>query len=70
LEAVQNAVGRDYVILWRQKASDVIFPDDVETIRRDLAEGCKQLQGYHYQIVLSELQTLSGHPDRLPREVR
>jgi hypothetical protein len=23
------------------------------------------LQGFHYQIVLRELQTLSGHPDRL-----
>jgi hypothetical protein len=51
--------------MWRQKASDVVFPDDVETIRRDLEQGCKQLQGYHYQIVLRELQTLSGHPNRL-----
>ena len=65
LEAVQNAVGQDYVIMWRQKASDVVFPDDVETIRRDLEEGCRQLQGFHYQIVLRELQTLSGHPKRL-----
>ena len=65
LEAVQRAVGQEYVIMWRQKASDVVFPDDVETIRRDLEKGCKQLQGYHYQIVLRELQTLSGHPDRL-----
>jgi hypothetical protein len=23
------------------------------------------LQGFHYQIVLRELQTLSGHPNRL-----
>ena len=46
LEAVQNAVGQDYVIMWRQKASDVVFPDDVETIRRDLEEGCKQFQGF------------------------
>jgi hypothetical protein len=65
LEAVQKAVGQDYVIMWRQKASDVVFPDDIETIRRDLEQGCKQLQGHHYQIVLRELQTLSGHPDRL-----
>ena len=65
LETVQEAVGQDYVIMWRQKASDVVFPDDVETIRRDLEQGCKQLQGFHYQIVLRELQTLSGHPDRL-----
>jgi hypothetical protein len=49
----------------------VVFPDDepgrpaAATIRRDLEEGCKQLQGFHYQIVLRELQALSGHPDRL-----
>ena len=65
MEAVQRAVGQDYVIMWRQKASDVVFPDDVETIRRDLEGGCRRLQGFHYQIVLRELQTLSGHPDRL-----
>jgi hypothetical protein len=28
------------------KASDVVFPDKVATIRRDLEEGCKQLQGF------------------------
>ena len=65
METVQEAVGQDYVIMWRQKASDVVFPDDVETIHRDLEQGCKQLQGFHYQIVLRELQTLNGHPDRL-----
>jgi hypothetical protein len=45
----------------------VVFPDDVETIRRDLEEGCRQLQGFHYQIVALQaaMQTLSGHPDRL-----
>ena len=48
-----------------QKATDVVFPDDVETIRRDLGEGCKQLQDYHYQIALRDLRTLGGHPDRL-----
>ena len=43
----------------------MVFLDDVETIRRDLEQGCRQLQGHRYQIVLRELQTLSGHPDRL-----
>jgi hypothetical protein len=76
LEAVQKAVGQDYVIMWRQKASDVVFPDDepgrpaAATIRRDLEQGFKQLQGFHYQIVLRELQILSGHPDRRPRGAR
>jgi hypothetical protein len=46
LEAVQHAVGQDYVIMWRQKASDVVFPDDVETIHHDLEEECRQLQSF------------------------
>jgi hypothetical protein len=25
-------VGQDYVIMWRQKASDVVFPDDIDVI--------------------------------------
>jgi hypothetical protein len=65
LAAVQDAVGQDYVIMWRQKASDVVFPDSLDIIRRDLEDGLRQLQGFYYQIVLRELQTLSGHPDRL-----
>lgn len=46
MEAVQRAVRQDCVIMWRQKASDVVFPDEVVTFRRDLEEGCKQLQGF------------------------
>ena len=53
------------VIMWRQKASDVVFPDDVNTIRRGLEDGLRRLRGRPYQIVLRELQTLAGHPDRL-----
>jgi hypothetical protein len=50
--------------MWRQKARDIVFPDDVEMIHRGLEQGCKQLQGHHYQIVLRKLQTRSGHPER------
>ena len=31
----------------------------------DLEEGCKQLQGFYYQIVLREIETLGGDPTRL-----
>ena len=65
LNKLLGRVGTDYVIMWRQKASDVVFPDDAAKIRLDLEEGARSLQGSHYQIVLRELQTLSGHPDRL-----
>jgi hypothetical protein len=50
----------------------VVFPDDVDTIRRDLEQGCKQLLGFHYQIAALQaaVQTQSGHPDRRPRLAR
>lgn len=54
-----------YCIMWRQKATDVVFPDDLATIAADLDTGCRALQGRSYQIVLRELQTLAGHPNRL-----
>ncbi len=65
LDTVIERVGSKHVIMWRQKASDVVFPDDTATLRRQLDEGLKKLQGHHVQIVLRELQTLAGHPDRL-----
>ena len=65
LDRVVERVGTDYVIMWRQKASDVVFADDVDVIKRDLDEGMRRIQGCRVQIVLRELQTLAGHPDRL-----
>jgi hypothetical protein len=34
-------------------------------IRAHLEQGVRKLQGHHYQIVLRELQTLNGRPERL-----
>ncbi len=65
LPAVLEKAGKDYCIMWRQKASDVVFCDDTHKIRNDLEEGARQLKGHYYQIVLRELETLAGHPDRL-----
>ncbi len=58
-------VGDRHVIMWRQKASDVVFAEGVTALRRDLQEGMRRLQGCHVQVVLRELQTLAGHPGRL-----
>lgn len=65
LDRVIERVGRTHTIMWRQKASEVVFPDDTEGIRRHLEEGTRRLRGCYYQIVLRELQTLAGHPNRL-----
>ena len=65
LDVVLSKAGPKYCIMWRQKASAVVFPDGESTIRADLEEGARKLQGRPYQVVLRELQTLAGHPDRL-----
>ncbi len=65
LDTVLEKAGRGYCIMWRQKASDVVFPDSATQIKEDLMKGARKLQGYRYQIVLRELETLAGHPNRL-----
>lgn len=65
LDKVIDAVGRRHTIMWRQKASDVIFAKDASSIRTHLQNGVRRLQGCHFQIVLRELQTLNGDLRRL-----
>lgn len=64
LAKVAEAVGDKYTIMWRQKATDVVF-NDLDDIRRHLDEGMKIVKDCHVQIVLRELQTLDGKPNRL-----
>ena len=70
LKAVQEAVGQEYVIMWRQKASDVVLPADTSAMQRHLEEGARKLRGCCYQIVLRSVTTLGGHPRRLHDWVR
>jgi len=65
LDKLLEACGTRYTIMWRQSAAAVTIPDDMEPIRKHLEEGLRKLQGYHYQVVLRELETLHGHPTRL-----
>ncbi len=65
LDVVLEKSGPEHVIMWRQKASDIVMPDSLDGIRRDLDDGTRKLKGRPYQIVLRELQTLAGHPGRL-----
>ncbi len=65
LDTVIEQVGTRHVIMWRQKASDVVFAEDEATLRQALEAGMAKLQGHYVQIVLRELQTLANHPDRL-----
>ncbi len=64
LGTVLSKIGTDYCIMWRQKASDVVYSEE-SRVRDDLLKGAENLKGHYYQIVLRELQTLAGNLDRL-----
>ena len=65
LKKVVDAVGDRYAIMWREKASDIVFADDMTSIRRNQEEAMRIAQGCYTQIVLRELQTLNGRSERL-----
>ncbi|MGB9620007.1 MAG: hypothetical protein ACPL7K_06320, partial [Armatimonadota bacterium] len=67
LDRVIEKCGNRYTIMWRQKASEVVFTEDVDIdrINKHLNDGMRRLRGCYYQVVLRELQTLAGHMDRL-----
>jgi len=52
-------------IVWRQKATDVIFTDDLATTRKHLEDGLKLTRGCSRAIVLQEVMTTNGNPSRL-----
>jgi len=52
-------------IAWRQKATDVIFADDLSEVRARLEEGLRLTQGCNRVIVLQEVMTTNGNPGRL-----
>lgn len=65
LEKVVAAVGDRYTIMWRQRATDVVFAEDINLIKKHLEEGMRIAKGCYVQIVLRELQTLNGRLERL-----
>lgn len=52
-------------IMWRHKASEVAFPDNLHDFGKDIRGQVKILDGCSYQVVLREMQSLMGHMDRL-----
>jgi len=65
LDKVIAACGQKYCIMWRQSAAEVTLPDSLDKVEQHLDDGLRKLQGHYYQVVLRELQTLGGHPQRL-----
>jgi hypothetical protein len=70
LPTVVERVGDKYVIMWRQKASDVVYARDEADLKAQLENGLRQLRGCYVQIVLRELQTLAGDLKRLHKWTR
>jgi hypothetical protein len=65
LEKLVHAVGNRYCIEWRQKATDVVYMPDLAPIRKHLERGLRVANGTPIQIVLQELETVAGRPERL-----
>ena len=65
LDVIIEKCAAKYAIMWRQKATDVVFPKEDSVIKTALFDGARRLQSCKYQIVLRELETLAGHLDRL-----
>ncbi len=70
LDRVIEACGTDYTIMWRQSSAQVTLPDDLSEHRSHLEAGLQRLQGHPYQVVLRELETLRGRPERLKEWAR
>lgn len=69
LAKVVEAVGDRYTIMWREKATRLVF-EDLDAIRRKLEEDMRTTQGLHRQIVAREIQTVDGRPQRLKEWVQ
>lgn len=65
LEKVVSAVNGRYTIEWRQKATDVVYAPDMAPIRSHLERGLRLARHCCIQVVLQELQTVNGRPERL-----
>jgi hypothetical protein len=65
LERILEACGTACTIMWRQSAAQVTVNQTLDEHRQHLQSGLQRLRGHYYQIVLRELQTLNGRPERL-----
>ena len=65
LDRILEACGTSCTIMWRQAAAQVTVNATLDEHRQHLDAGLKRLRGHYYQIVLRELQTLHGRPERL-----
>ena len=65
LETLVDAVGDRTCIEWRQLATDVSFSPDMAPIERHLRRGLSIAKGTPLHIVLQELETVDGRPERL-----
>jgi hypothetical protein len=62
--AIEACRGR-CAIMWRQRAADVTLSPDLARVEEHLREGMARLRGTPHQVVLREIETLDGRPDRL-----
>jgi len=63
-----EAIGRDYVISWRPNPTDMVCAGwDEGRITRILREGARALRGTFFHVLLKDVETVQGEPDRFRR---
>ena len=66
-----EAIGTDYLYSWHPNPTDVICCGfDEEKIRGIIRDGLRVTQGCHRQIILKDIETVEGEPQRIARWVQ
>lgn len=64
-------IGADYAISWRPSPADTVCTSwDTDRIRNLMRNGLDACRGGHVHIILKDIETVQGEPDRLARWVK
>ncbi len=58
-------IGRDYVLSWKPNPATICCGFDPDEIRRMLRQGLEEAKGCNVDIMLKDISTVQGHPERL-----
>jgi len=71
LKKCVEQIGADYIISWQPNPTDMCCCGfDPQKIRKIIRQGMDMTRGCHVDVVLKDVQTVEGHPERLRDWVR
>jgi len=71
IEKCAEQIGTDYVISWRPSPADMVgYGFDEDRIRKTIGHAMDATKGLHVHVLLKDIETVGGEPERLARWVR